>query len=74
VRVLLGSLQRLFYYDKQLPAGVRYNLNRHAALDLTAGYVFDRFYFAGRQLRDSHFNRLDVGDGPFAALLCQFRW
>jgi hypothetical protein len=66
--------QRLFYYDKQLSGGVRYNLNQHAAFDLTAGYVFDRFYFEGRQLSDSQFNRIDVGNGPFASFLCQFRW
>jgi hypothetical protein len=66
--------QRLFYYDKQLSAGVRYNLNEHAAFDLTTGYVFDRFYFEGRQLSDSHFNRIDVGNGPFASFQVQFRW
>jgi hypothetical protein len=66
--------QRLFYYDKLLSAGVRYNVSAHASLDLTAGYVFDRFYFEGRQLSDSHFNRIDVGDGPFVSFQAQFRW
>jgi hypothetical protein len=65
---------RLFYYDKTLSAGVRYIINHHAALDLTGGYVFDRYYFEGRQLSDSHFNRIDVGDGPYLSFQAQFRW
>ncbi|MDB5311131.1 MAG: hypothetical protein JWO38_5333 [Gemmataceae bacterium] len=66
--------ERLFYYDKTLSAGTRYNFNRSMFLDLTCGYAFDRYYFTGRSLSDSHHDRVDVGAGPFAAIQFQGRW
>lgn len=66
--------ERLFYYDKTLSVGARYNFNRHISLDLSCGYAFDRFYFTGRTLSDRHHDRVDVGDGPFASIQLQGRW
>jgi hypothetical protein len=43
-------------------------------LDLSAGYDFDRFYFEGQQHSDLSYNRIDVGDGPFAAFKAVVRW
>lgn len=66
---------RLFYYDKRATAGVQYLITPLAALDLSAGYVFDRFYFQGAQYSgDSHHDRLDVAPGPFVSLQLQMRW
>jgi hypothetical protein len=65
---------RFFYYDQRLTGGIQFNANKHLGLDLSSGYVFNRFYFEGRQLSDSHFNRIDVGDGPFLSLQCHLRW
>jgi hypothetical protein len=65
---------RFFYYDKRLTAGVRFNLARGVSLDLHGGYVFDRFYFEGRQLSDSDHNRVSVGDGPYGAFQLQIRY
>jgi hypothetical protein len=65
---------QFFYYDQRLTGGIQYFLGSHALLDLSGGYVFDRFYFEGRSLSDSHHNRIDVGNGPFLALQAQIRW
>jgi uncharacterized protein DUF6268 len=65
---------RLFYYDQRLTAGLLFFLNGHLSFDLSGGYVFDRFYFEGRQLSDSHQNRIDVGNGPFVSFQSQLRW
>jgi hypothetical protein len=59
---------RFFYYDKRLSAGVLLNLCPAAWVDLSAGYVFDRFYFEGRSYNDRNFDRIDVGNGPFLAV------
>jgi hypothetical protein len=65
---------RFFYYDKRLTSGVRYDVNRHLSIDLSGGYVFDRFYFEGRSYRDRDNDRIDVGNGPFLSLQGQLRW
>lgn len=65
---------RLFYYDKRLTTGVQFKFNRHFSLDVSGGYVFDRFYFEGASYSDNHQNRVDVGDGPFLSLQGQLRW
>jgi hypothetical protein len=65
---------RFFYYDQRLLGGLQYFFNAHASLDLSGGYLFDRFYFEGRSLSDDHQNRIDVGNGPFLSLQTQIRW
>jgi hypothetical protein len=65
---------RLYYYEKRLTAGVAANLGRHFTVDVSGGYAFDRFYFEGASYSDNHFNRVDVGDGPFAAVKCTLKW
>jgi hypothetical protein len=65
---------RLFYYDQRVTGGVAYDVCRGVALDLSGGYVFDRFYFEGQHFSDQNNNRLNVGDGPFVALQCRVRW
>ena len=65
---------RFWYYDKRLTGGVQVPLGGHVLLGLSAGYVFDRFYFEGRSYSDRHFDRVDVGAGPFGAFEGQVRW
>jgi hypothetical protein len=65
---------RLFYFDQKLTAGMRAILSRNVSLDLSGGYVFDRYYFEGHSITDSHKNRIDVGAGPFVSLQCAVRW
>jgi hypothetical protein len=65
---------RFFYYDKRLSAGVFFPLAPNVSLDFAAGYVFDRFYFEGRNYNDRDFNRVDVGNGPFMAVRLGVRY
>ncbi len=70
----VNEQDRFFYYDQRLLGGLQYFFNAHASLDLSGGYVFDRFYFEGQSLSDDHHNRIDVGNGPFLSLQTQIRW
>jgi hypothetical protein len=65
---------RFFSYEKRLSVGVLYAFSPRATLDLSAGYVFDRFYFEGRQLSDSQNDRVNVGDSAFVALRFMSKW
>src|SRR5262249_62205832 len=65
---------RLFYYDKRVLAGVQLPLGEHLALDVSAGYSFDRFFFEGKSYSDRWNNRIDLGDGPFAAARLILKW
>ena len=59
---------RLFYYEKQISAGIQAFLNRYLSLDASAGYAFDRFYYEGRKYEDRDRNRVSIGNGPFVLL------
>jgi hypothetical protein len=64
---------RLFYYEKRLTAGVRFDL-RHIGFRLSGGYAFDRFYFEGESYSDRDRNRVDVDDGPFVVAQVNIRF
>ena len=55
---------KIFYYEKRLTAGVRFDL-RHVGFEVYGGWAFDRFYFEGDRYGNRHDNRIDVDDGPF---------
>ena len=65
---------RLFYYEKQISAGIQAFLNQHVSLDLSGGFAFDRFYFEGRDYQDRDQNRVSIGNGPFVALRAGVRF
>jgi hypothetical protein len=65
---------RFFYYDNRAYGGLTFVLGPHMSLDLSSGYVFNRFYFEGQGLQDSDYNRVDVEPGPYAALQIQVRY
>jgi len=65
---------RLFYYEKQISAGIQVSLNRHVSIDLSGGYALDRFYFEGRDYEDRDQNRVSIGNGPFVALRAGVRF
>ncbi len=56
---------RLFYYEKNLEAGLRYKFSETASVQIGGGYSFDRFYFFGEDYDDRDEDRLDIEDGPF---------
>jgi hypothetical protein len=66
--------ERFFSYDKRLAAGLLVPAGRQVLLDLSGGYVFDRFYFEGRSYSDRHQNRIDVGSGPFGVVRLEARF
>jgi hypothetical protein len=65
---------RLFYYDDKLTVGALFPFNRSMSLDVSTGYVFDRYYFEGRTRSDTSNNRINIGDGPFIGANLQFRF
>jgi len=70
-----SSNDRFFYVDQRVGAGAQYFLTPHASLDLSCGYVFDRYYFEGRSITNgTNFNRVDVGDGPYLSLDLRVTW
>ncbi len=70
----LNEQDRFFYYEKRLTVGAQYFFGKQASLEAFGGYAFDRFYFEGKQLSDSHFNRVDVGNGLFVGAQFRVRW
>lgn len=63
---------RLFYYEKRLTAGARWNISDEMFIDVSGGWAFDRMFFEGRGYDDRDDNRLDIKDGPFIGLT--FGW
>jgi Domain of unknown function (DUF6268) len=66
--------ERLFSYDKRLSAGVQTTLLEHVQVDLSAGYLFDRFYFTGENFADDHHDRIDLESGLFVSLQASVSW
>ena len=64
---------QLFYYEKRVTGGMRFDL-RHVGIEVTASYVFDRFYFEGERYSDRGDNRLDIEPGIVVAARLGFRW
>jgi hypothetical protein len=66
---------RLIYVDQNIRGGVQLLFGPHAQLDLAAGYVFDRYYFEGRNITSgTSFNRIDLGDGALLSAQLLVRW
>jgi hypothetical protein len=66
---------RFFNIDQRVTAGVQYFFNPKTSLDFSTGYVFDHYFFEGKNITNgTHFNRIDVGDGPYVSLQLQIRW
>jgi len=63
-----NNSDRFYAYEKRLTAGMQFDLMYRLRLDLSAGYVFDRFYFQGKQYSDRNIDRVNVGAGIFGAI------
>jgi hypothetical protein len=59
---------RFYAFEKRLTAGMQFDLVYRLRLDLSVGYVFDRFYFQGKQYTDRNQDRVNVGGGIFGAI------
>ena len=64
---------QLFYYEKRITGGMRFDL-RYVGVEVTGGYVFDRFYFEGERYSERNENRFNVDDGTFISGRLSFRW
>jgi hypothetical protein len=66
---------RFYYYEKSVSAGMQYRLSEKIAVELSSGYLFDRYYFqweGGSILTGP--DQVDVGNGPFLALRLNGRY
>ncbi len=59
---------RLWFDEKRLTLGVRWDVNDQLYLDVCGGYAFDRFWFEGQTYEDRDYNRTNIADGPFIGL------
>jgi hypothetical protein len=53
----------LFEYDQGLFLGVQRPVWKKLKADVSAGYLFDRFYFIGERYTDRHDDRIDLQSG-----------
>ena len=65
---------RFYSYEKRFTGGLQFDLPWRLSLDLAAGYVFDRFYFQGRQYSDRNNDRVNVGSGLFGSLQLRLKF
>lgn len=68
------SKERLFLYDKRLAVSLQSTSFKYLTLDFSTGYLFDRFYFTGRNYNDQDHDRVDIGNGIFASIQAWLRW
>jgi hypothetical protein len=59
---------RFYSFEKRFTGGLQFDLPWRLQLELSAGYVFDRFYFVGKQYSDRDNDRVNVGSGAFGAM------
>jgi hypothetical protein len=71
-----SSDERFFYYEKRIVAGWQWWWAKHFALELAAGYAFNRYFVSnnGFSFSLSGTNRVDVGSGPFVTLQLDYRF
>jgi len=65
---------RFFYYDKRVSGGLQWSVSEHFLLELSSGYLFDRYYSEGQSTSLSTSNRINIGDGPYLGLQGRLRW
>jgi hypothetical protein len=65
---------RFMGFEKRLVGGVRWDVWRHATLEASAGYAFDRYYGVGQNwIRNLH-DQVDIAPGPFVAASVRIRF
>ena len=65
---------RFFIYDQRVSMGLQMSLFRGWTASLACGYVFDRYMFEGTSFTSSSSDRVNLGNGPFAALNLGMRY
>lgn len=59
---------RLYYHEKKVAVGLRWNLTRDLWLDASGGYAYQRFFAEDDDFDDHTDNQIEVGDGYFIGL------
>lgn len=59
---------RLWYEEKRLMVGLRWNISDGVILEAGGGFAMDRRWFEGEDLEDTSTNRINIHDGPFVGL------
>ncbi len=59
---------RLFIYDQRVSLGLQAALMPHWTATASGGFIFDRYMFEGISSSSTSSDRVDLGNGPFAAL------
>ena len=60
--------ERLFLYEMRLVTGIQKRFKNNFTIDVTTGYVFDRYFFNGEGFGDRDNDRIEIGAGPFLAI------
>lgn len=66
--------ERLFAYDQAVLTGIKRSFLEKFAAELTAGYMFERFYFIGENYDDRNRDRIDVAAGPTVSAQVGLAW
>jgi hypothetical protein len=59
---------RFFMYDQRVSLGLQTSFDRQWTASVAAGFLFDRYSFEGTSFASGGFDRVNLGDGPFASL------
>jgi hypothetical protein len=59
---------RFFIYDQRVSMGLQLAVIDNWTSSLSAGYIFDRYFFEGTSFSSANGNQVDLGAGPFASL------
>jgi hypothetical protein len=65
---------RFFAYDQRVTTGVVWEPLHNVSVELSGGFLFDRYYFQGNRSGDQHSDRIDLNDGGFVSLRALLRW
>jgi hypothetical protein len=66
--------ERLFSYDQAVLTGIKRTFLEKFAAELTAGYMFGRFYFIGEDYDDRNQDRIDVDAGLTVSAQVGLAW
>jgi hypothetical protein len=65
---------RFFSYDQRVTTGLVWEPRHNLSVELSGGFIFDRYYFQGMHSSDQHTDRIDLADGGFVSLRALLRW
>ncbi len=58
----------VFYFEKNINAGLRFPIDDNIFMDFQTGFSFDRFIFEGEDYDDRNRHRLDISDGFYGRI------